>query len=152
MPISDYLKEEQILLELDADSKESAIREIAGSMRRNPSITRYEAFVEDIFERETFSTTGTGHGIGVPHARTEAVSDIVIALGRSAQGIDFGSLDGKPVHLIFVLGTPKRKDLSLYLSVLARLTRLLERPAFRESLLAAATPSGVLEAFRAVEE
>jgi mannitol/fructose-specific phosphotransferase system IIA component (Ntr-type) len=152
MRISRYLREGQIILDLRAADKESAIKETAGALRQNPGVRCFDAFVHDIFERENFSTTGIGHGIGIPHARTEAVTDIVIALGRSASGIDFGSFDCKPARLIFVLGTPKRRELSLYLSVLARLTRLLERQAFRNTLLAAATPAEVLEAFRAVEE
>lgn len=148
MPISDYPKEEQVLLNLAAETREPAIREIADTLRPNPGIERFDDFVKDIFAREGFSTTGIGHGIGIPHARTEAVKHIVIALGRSRRGIDFGSPDGSSVRLIFELGTPKHRNLSLYLSMLGRLTRLLKRKPFRGLLLAAGTPAEVLEALR----
>jgi PTS system fructose-specific IIC component len=151
MHISEYLEAGQIVLALEADAKDAAIREVAATLKKNGRIRDFDKFVMSIFEREDFSTTGIGHGIAIPHARTEAVSDIVIAFGRSDRGIEFGSLDGKPVHLIFVLGTPRRKNLSRYLSVLARLTRLLERREFRDTLLKATGPEQVISAFKAAE-
>ena len=151
MQISKYMKEAEILLDLRAGDKDSAIAEIAAALKQNPCVRRFDLFLHDIFERESFSTTGIGNGIAIPHARTEAVSDIVIALGRSAAGVEFDSFDGKPVRLVFLLGTPKRKNLSLYLSVLATLTRLLEGKSFRNRLLDAGTPAEVIAAFRAIE-
>jgi fructose-specific phosphotransferase system IIA component len=152
MKICDYLKEDQIILKLSGSTKEEVIRELAETLRSNPEIGDLEAFIKDTFQREKFSTTGIGHEIAVPHARTEAVSDIVIAFGRSPEGLDFASLDGRPVKLVFLMGTPKRTQLSRYLSVLARLTRLLEKSSFRQGLLDAKSGSEIVGAFRHIEE
>ncbi len=152
MKICDYLKEDQIILKLSGSTKEEVIRELAETLRSNPEIGDLEAFIEDTFQREKFSTTGIGHEIAIPHARTEAVSDIVIAFGRSPDGLDFASLDGRPAKLVFLIGTPKRTQLSTYLSVLARLTRLLEKNSFRQGLLDAKSGSEIVGAFRQIEE
>lgn len=152
MKIGDYLKEDQIILRLSGSTKEEVIRELAETLRSNPDIGDLEAFIEDTFQREKFNTTGIGHEIAIPHARTEAVTDIVIAFGRSPEGLDFASLDGRPVKLVFLIGTPKRTQLSTYLSVLARLTRLLEKSSFRQGLLDAESGSEIVGAFRQIEE
>lgn len=149
--ICDYLKDEQIILDLSASTKEGVIRELAQTLKSNPEVGDFDMFVNDTFRRERFSTTGTGHEIAIPHARTDGVSDIVIAAGRSQQGIDFASLDGKPVRIVLLIGTPKRSRLSTYLSVLASLTRLLEKPAFRQRLLEAGDRSQIIETFRQIE-
>jgi fructose-specific phosphotransferase system IIA component len=151
MRISDYLKESQIVLTLKSAAKDDAIRELAATLRDNPKVTDLELFIHDTFEREQFSTTDIGHDVAIPHARTEAVSDIVIALGRAPAGIDFAALDGRPVRLVFLMGTPKRKHLSTYLSVLARLTRLLEKASFREDLLKPTTAADVVRTFERTE-
>lgn len=65
--------------------------------------------VEGAMAREAIGSTGIGHGIAIPHCRTPLVSDIVCAFGTSADGIDFDSLDGEPVHSIFLLLTPPEK-------------------------------------------
>jgi fructose-specific phosphotransferase system IIA component len=151
MKIGDYLEDAQIILDLSGSTKEEVIRELAQTLRPNPNVEDIDVFIADTFQREEFSTTGIGHEIAIPHARTEAVSDIVIAFGRSPQGMDFASLDGKAVRLVFLIGTPKRRQLSTYLSVLARLTRLLEKPSFRQTLLEAANKSEITQAFEQAE-
>jgi fructose-specific phosphotransferase system IIA component len=152
MKIGDYLKDAQIILELSGSTKEEVIRELARTLRPNPRVEDLDTFIADTFQREEFSTTGIGHEIAIPHARTEAVSDIVIAFGRSPQGMNFASLDGEAVRLVFLIGTPKRRQLSTYLSVLAGLTRLLEKTSFRQSLLDAKSTAEIIEVFRQVEE
>ena len=152
MVISDYLKPEQIKLSLEARTKQDAIVELSELLRPHPHVKDLEKFVEETFKRENFSTTGIGHEVAIPHARTDAVSDIVIALGRSSQGIEFDSLDGSPVKLVFLIGTPKSRHLSTYLSLLAHLTRLLDRETFRKKLLEATSAEAIIDAFRKVEE
>ncbi len=152
MNISDYLCEEQVIIDLTSTNKEEAIKEVAQTLRNNPHVLDFDQFLRDIYERENFSTTGIGHGIGIPHARTQAVDDIVIAFGKSRAGVEFNSLDRSPVHLIFLLGTPKDRNLSTYLSLLARLTRLLEKDTFRKRLLEASNARAVVDAFKEVEQ
>jgi fructose-specific phosphotransferase system IIA component len=145
--IGDYLRADQIILGLSASTKQGVITELARTLRSNPMVCDFDMFLKDTFRRERFSTTGTGHEIAIPHARTDGVTDIVLAIGRSQHGIDFASLDGRLVRIVVLIGTPKRSNLSTYLGVLARLTRLLEKPAFRQTLLKAGDASEIIEAF-----
>ncbi len=152
MEISNYLKPEQIKLDLKGKTKRDVIIELSELLKSHPDVKDLKTFMDETFKREHFNTTGIGHEIGIPHARTDAVSDIVIAVGRNPDGIDFESLDGKPVKLVFLIGTPKSKHLSTYLSVLAHLTRLLDRESFRNQLLEAKSPQEIIDAFRKAEE
>lgn len=151
MRIADFLKEDRVLLKLEAGSKEEAIKEIARLLGNSKEITDFDLFLRDIFEREALNTTGIGEHIAIPHARTDAVKDFVIAFGRSSEGIEFNSLDKKPAKFIFLMGTPQENGLNSYLKILAHLTRLLKHESFREALLKASSPKEVIEEFRKVE-
>jgi mannitol/fructose-specific phosphotransferase system IIA component (Ntr-type) len=89
-------------------------------------------------------------GIALPHARSEYVDSFVIAIGRVKDGVNFGSLDGEPVRLVFLMGTPKEKVQS-YLKLLAHLTRLLKRESVRSLLFEAETPEEIIEIFKKEE-
>jgi fructose-specific phosphotransferase system IIA component len=145
MKILDYLREERMLLELKARTKDEAIRELATLLRDAEEIADFGAFLTDVFEREKLATTGIGNEAAIPHARSDAVNRFVIAFGRSREGVEFDSLDGKPVKLIFLMGTPKEKQLGDYLKVLAHLSRILRARSFRDSLLEASDPEGIKE-------
>jgi fructose-specific phosphotransferase system IIA component len=152
MKIGDYLKEERMLLDLKAQEKEGAIRELSVVLKDSREVIDFDTFLKDILERERLCTTGIGKAIGLPHARTDAVKDFIIAFGRSKEGIRFNSLDGKRVKLIFLMGTPKSRQLSVYLKALAHLSRLLQKEYFRESLLSAATSSEIIDIFKKEEK
>lgn len=152
MRISDYLKEKRILLNLKARAKEESIKEIAASLKDSKDVVDFKSFLKDVFAREKLGTTGVGSEIAIPHARTDAVEDFVIAFGRSQEGVEFNSLDGKPVRLIFLMGTPKEEKLNSYLKILARLTRLLKEKSFRNLLLRASKPKEILDGFKRVEK
>lgn len=152
MGIGDYLKEERILINLKAHNKEESIKEISRVLKDAKEIVDFNAFLKDVFEREKLGTTGIGDGIAIPHTRTDSVKDFVIAFGRSSEGVEFNSLDGKPAKLIFLMGTHKEKDLSNYLKTLAHLTRLLKHEFFRSSLLKASSPKEIVDAFKKIEK
>lgn len=151
MRISDYLKEKRILLNLKARYKEESIKEIAALLKDSKDIVNFRTFLSDVFEREKAGTTGIGNGLAIPHARTDAVKDFVIAFGRSQEGVEFKSLDGNLAKLIFLMGTPKEKGLSAYLKLLAQLTKILKNADFRESLLKASSPKEILNEFKKIE-
>lgn len=150
--LGDYLKEKRILLNLKARSKEESIKEIAALLENAKDMVDFKTFLKDVFEREKLSTTGIGSEIAIPHARSDAVKGFVIAFGRSQEGVEFNSLDGKPAKLIFLLGTPKKETQHAYLKILARLTRLLQKESFRSSLLKASSPKEILDEFKRVEK
>ena len=78
-------------------------------------------------------STGIGYGIGIPHATTTFVSEVVAIVGRSRKGVQFGALDGKPVHLVFLFLVPS-DQFQKHLNVLAKVARLLPRQEFRDGL------------------
>ena len=99
-----------------------------------------------VLEREKLSTTALGHGVAFPHARTAEVSGIVVAAGRSREGVKFGGSDER-VHFLFVIGTPPDR-VAQYLALVGRLARLLKEEAVRAQLLAATTPEEFLNPLR----
>src|SRR5690625_3363169 len=103
MKITDLLKEDTIILDLQADSKENVLGELVGKLNNAGRLKDPEAFKQDILARESQSTTGVGEAIAIPHAKSAAVKTPAIAFGRSASGIDFDSMDGQPAHLFFMI-------------------------------------------------
>ncbi|HDN85669.1 MAG: hypothetical protein DRP68_04285 [Candidatus Omnitrophota bacterium] len=151
MKVASFLKKERMIMNLEAQTKEEAIKEVANLIKDAPEIIDFESFVKDIFDREALATTAIGSQVAIPHARSDNVKNFVIAFGRSREGIDFNALDNKPVKLIFLMGTPKEEGINDYLKILAHLTRLLQKETFRESLLKAKSPEEIIEEFEKVE-
>lgn len=152
MKILPFLKEERINLSLQSTTKEEVIKEVASLLKNAPEIINFDNFIKDVFEREKIGTTGIGKEIAIPHARTDSVKKFVIAIGRSEKGVDFQSVDSKPVKVIFLMGTPKEEGLDEYLKILAHLTRLIDKDSFRLSLFSAKTAKEVIDIFKSVEE
>jgi len=148
---SDFLRPDRIKMSIAATRKREAVKEVANILEGAPEIKDRERFLKEIFERESVEATAIGNGVAVPHARTDAVTDLVIALGRSQQGVDFGSVDGKPVRLLFVMGTP-RANVTNYLKILAQLSRVVRSPGCVDKAMAADTPQKIVDIFRALEE
>lgn len=151
MKVSSYLKESFCIMNLESQDKEGAIKELAQKLNLSGNILDEDRFIKDVLERETLGSTGIGHNVGIPHARTTAVRGLVIGFGRSLSGIDFNALDGKKVNLIFLMGA-NNKELNLYLRVLAELSKLLMDSAFRQALMVASNPNDVIKVVKQFEK
>jgi len=145
--IKDFLREDRMLLNMKSSNKEEAINELAHLIKDAKEIIDYDTFLKDVFKRESLVTTGIGHYVAIPHARTDAVNDFVVAFGRSLEGIKFDSFDKKPAKFIVLMGTPKAKGLNSYLQLLAQVTRILKRKGFQDSLLKASSTKEVIDEF-----
>jgi fructose-specific phosphotransferase system IIA component len=145
--ITDFIQKDLINLHLQSRNKEDAIRELAQLMEGTPAMGDLKIFLEDVFERERLETTGIGDEIAIPHARTDAVKQLILAVGRSPHGINFDSLDGRKVKLFFLMGIP-RESVSHYLKILAQLTRLLKRGPLREKLFDVEDSTEVVTLFK----
>lgn len=134
--IPEIVTENQIALELSATRQADAFREVVELFQGNPNVVNVPAFYEEVMAREMVSSTCTGNGVAFPHARTDHVTKIVGAIGRSSAGITLDN--GQRVHLIMMIGTPKAlvRD---YLLCLAAMAKTLRGPGLRESLLKAGT-------------
>ena len=137
MQISSLLKPEQIKLELEQTKRCNAINEVAQLLQSNPNVTNFAGFYEELLARERIESTCLGNEIAFPHARTDSLKGMVLAIGRSRQGVWFEN-SSQNVKLIFVIGTPKRM-VTDYLSVVGGLARLLKDTSTREQLVSAPT-------------
>jgi PTS system nitrogen regulatory IIA component len=136
MKIKQILSKNCVLAKLTSTTKEGAIQELATLLAQsNPAVSREET-IQILMEREKLGSTGIGNGVAIPHGKLGALSQIVTGFGRSPEGIDFESQDGKPAHLFFVLLAPENAA-SLHLKALARLSRLLKDSHFRNKLMEA---------------
>jgi PTS system fructose-specific IIC component len=145
--ISQYIKKEFCIMNLNSSTKEEAIGEIVLCLVSSGKIKNKKKFTEDILKREKLGSTGIGFKVALPHARTEAAHDFVLAFGRSLSGIDFGSLDGEKASLVFLMGA-NPNELSLYLRLLAELSQLIMKDSFRQELLSASSSGEVIEIFK----
>ena len=149
--IADKLSPDRIIINLEGNDREEVIKELGGLLKDDPGMGDYDKFIEAVFKRENDESTGIGHGVAIPHARTNFVNDFVIAIGRKKDGIDFQAVDEKPAEIIILMGTPLTK-ISSYLKLLSHLINLLKRPGFVDALCNAPNPEGIVEVFRQYEK
>lgn len=135
MNITSFLNEKAISVELIAKDKEGVIRELVELLVKAGEISQrdVEKLMKILMNREALGSTGIGHGVAIPHGKSDCVKELVASLGISYQGIDFESLDGEPAHIFFLLIAPE-DSAGPHLKALARISRLLKDRLFRESL------------------
>ncbi|MEJ8546174.1 fructose-specific PTS transporter subunit EIIC [Brevibacillus borstelensis] len=148
--IGDLLKEDTIILALEASTKEAALDELIAKLDEAGRLNSRDGMKAAILAREALGSTGIGEGIAIPHAKTAAVKRPSIAFGFSKQGIDFDSLDGTKAHLFFMIAATEDANRA-HLETLALLSQMLMDEAFRERLRAAGTKEEVLEIISAKE-
>jgi fructose-specific phosphotransferase system IIA component len=151
LKISEYLKLEAIIMEIKAKEKIAAIDELVEHMVAKKLVRDGKEFIKALAKRENLESTGIGDGIAIPHARTDAVQDLILAFARSPEGIDFSSIDGKPSHIIFLIASPEGKK-SEYIMALAKLSRLLRKHPVRELLRDAKNPKEIMDIIKKNEE
>jgi len=148
--IADYIKADTINLDLESENKNAVIRELYGNLKKTDLIKDEEKGISDIFAREEMGSTGIGKGVALPHAKTEAVDELIITFGISRNGITYDSLDNEKVNIFFMFLCPKDKTQE-YLKVLARISRLIKGKKFIENLLKAASNKEVVEIIKKEE-
>ena len=147
--LSSLLAPERIILSLQATKRTAALQEVAKLLEGDPNVNNFAGFYNELLARERLDTTCLGNEVALPHARTEHVKKIVMAVGRADNGIVFDA-NGVVVRLFFVLGTPKSKP-GDYLAVVSALCKILKDPADRATFLAAPTPEAFIAAIAAAE-
>jgi fructose-specific phosphotransferase system IIA component len=144
------MNKELVSLELKAKEKEDVIQEMVDLISKSNSITDREEVLNTILEREKKGTTGIGDGIAVPHGRTKGTKRIVVAFSRSKDGVNFDAMDGKAVHLIFMVIAPEEEEES-YLKLMAQIARILNQPQNRKSLLEAKSEKEIIKRIKEME-
>lgn len=135
MDLGDILGPDQIVSELKAGTRWEAIDELIGQLVQSTKIQpgHREAITAVVKKRETSMSTGIGFGIGIPHASTDLIYEVVGALGRSRKGVNFDALDNQPVTLVVLFLVPQGQ-FQKHLHTLAKIAKLLHKKEFRQAL------------------
>ncbi len=147
--LTKLLDPSRISLQVQNTKRTAALNEVARLLAAHPEVANFDGFYNELLARERLDTTYLGNEIALPHARTEHVKSIVLAIGRSDAGIHFENCN-QTVRLMFILGTPKSNPTD-YLLVVSTLCKILKEPANRDALMGAATPEEFIAALVAAE-
>lgn len=151
MRITELLDKRSISLTAAPASKSEALDMAVDLMAASGKIRDKEAYRKEVYLREEESTTGVGGGIAIPHGKCDAVAKPGLAAMVIKDGVDFDSLDGEPVNLIFLIAAPNTKD-NIHLDVLSKLSILLMDEQFSENLKKASTPEEFLQIIDEADE
>jgi mannitol/fructose-specific phosphotransferase system IIA component (Ntr-type) len=149
MDLGDILSKEQILPDLQAADRWQAIDELIQILVSTGKIKpeHREAITAVVRKRENSMSTGIGFGIGIPHASTDLIYEVVGALGRSKTGVDFNALDNQPVHLVMLFLVPQGQ-FQKHLHTLANIAKMLHKSDFRQALEEAPDADSMLSVIR----
>jgi PTS system nitrogen regulatory IIA component len=148
MQITDIFRKEFIIEELKSKNKRDILGELSRIFLKVNERFNAETMVNVLLEREKLGSTGIGDGIAIPHGKMSGLNDLIISFGRSKDGIDFNAMDGKPVHLFFLLMAPENSA-GQHLKILAKLSRMLKDTNFRKKLMSAKSKD---ELYKIIEE
>ncbi len=134
MKLSEILKADLIKIPLQKTDKKEIILEMIDTLSAAGKIQDREKVMQSVLEREQMMSTGIGNGVAIPHGKSNAVQELVVALGIAPQDVNFEALDGKPVRIVFMLVGPENSS-SVHIKMLSRISRLLNQAAFRKKLI-----------------
>jgi fructose-specific phosphotransferase system IIA component len=150
MKLMQYIRPDCFLADLPEKTREDALRRIVHAVAQNGHIKDEKEVFARLMERENIQSTAVGNGIAIPHCFTDEVPDLIIAVARSRQGLEFDSFDGKPTQVVFLL-MGNRQEHSLHLKALARIARLIKSTSFIEKIIASTTVEEMVRAFEQEE-
>lgn len=141
------LKEQNILLDIKAKSKEGVLRELAEAAHRDYPLVDIDTIHQLLLEREHIGSTGVGNGVAIPHARIEHLESLVLCFGRTNSGIGFDAVDNQPVYFIVMILSPSGRP-EEYLHTLGAVSRFLKNPEIRKQLRLADDRKKIVEIFK----
>jgi PTS system nitrogen regulatory IIA component len=133
MRLDQIFKKEYLSDQLSAKTKKGALAELVNILVEGGVKINAEKAVEVLQQRENLGSTGIGDGVAIPHGKIADIKELVVAFGRSKNGIDFGSIDGKPVYIFFLLLAPENSA-GQHLKALAKISKMLKTVNFRKKL------------------
>ncbi len=143
MSIVEFLKLEYIIPDLSSKDKQGSLRELSKLVHACHPEVDVNAVLGVLTAREELGSTGIGEGIAIPHGKMAGIDQVVLSFGRSREGIPFGSLDGKPAHIFFLILAPENSN-GIHLKLLANISRLLREKDVRDRLMRAKTREEML--------
>jgi PTS system nitrogen regulatory IIA component len=148
MKIMDILVRDAVILDLDSDTKDDVLAEMARSLAEAEPSIEADRLLEVLRERESLQSTGIGEGVAIPHGKMPGLERLLASFARSVNGVDFASIDGQTTRLFFLLVVPEHSG-GQHLKALARISRFFRDPGFRQRLEAAASLDDI---FKSIEE
>jgi len=136
MKISEILTKKNIIKDLKSFDKESVLEELSNFLKDRGEIPNKENLLLSLIAREKLGSTGIGENVAIPHAKIRDIDKIITVFARSQIGVEFESLDQKPVNFIYLILAPENST-GQHLKALARISRLFKNPSLRESVLRA---------------
>jgi fructose PTS system EIIBC or EIIC component len=151
MKICDILRVDKIIPSLKGKEKNEVIDELVNLFKNDPRVKDVDDLRIAVQEREKIMSTGVGKGFGIPHAKTNSVNDIIAAFGKLDEPIDFQALDEQPVNLVFLL-VGKENMVGPHIKLLSRISRMMNKDEFRESLAKAKSAQEIYSLFEEEEK
>ena len=134
MKIDEILKKESVIFNLSGKNKLEVIKEMTEHLKQNHIIKDNQALFKTLMEREKLGSTGIGENVAIPHGKSHELKYITTVFARSLNGVDFESLDQKPVHFVCMVIAPAHST-GQHLKALARISRLFKNQVLREGIL-----------------
>ena len=144
MKISELLNPQAIVVDLQADDKNNVLAELTEALVACEPVLCRDEVIEVLQEREKLGSTGIGDGVAIPHGKLGGIPELMLAFGRSRQGVNFESMDGQPAHLFFLLVAPE-ESVGVHLKTLARISKLLKDSSVRQKLLDATDQQAIYQ-------
>ena len=144
MKITELMNKDLIIPMLVAKTKKEALKELADCVVKKESNVDNAELLRVLLEREELGSTGIGDGIAIPHGKIKTIANLIVSFGRSLDGVDFQSMDGKPTHIIFLLIAPENSA-GIHLKALARISRLLKDSTFRKNIMGVASSQEIYD-------
>jgi nitrogen PTS system EIIA component len=136
MRIGEILKKESVIADIEGKNKLDVIKEMTECLKQNNTIINDQELYTTLMEREKLGSTGIGENVAIPHGKSDELTQIISVFARSLSGIDFESLDQKPVHFVCMVIAPAHST-GQHLKALARISRLFKNQTLREGILKA---------------
>lgn len=146
MKISEVLELKNVVYELKGNTKTEVIDEMINLFANDERILDLDNVRASVYEREEIMSTGVGHGFGIPHCKTQGVTEIVAAFGKTKEPIEFEALDGNPVNLVFLL-IGKDNLVAPHIKLLSRISLLMNKEEFRKNINDAKSSEEIFDLF-----
>ncbi|SDE51089.1 PTS sugar transporter subunit IIA [Sporomusa acidovorans] len=150
MEILTIIKDETVFLELNAASREECLQVMIDGMEKAGFVRDKAAYLAAVNEREQKGSTGIGFGVAIPHGKSSGIVSAGLAFARLANPIDWNSLDGKPVQIVFLIGVSDQDAGNEHMKILIALSRKLIHEDFRKKLLAANSSAELYEVLQSI--
>jgi len=148
MEISDLIRPEWIRLDMESESREKVIRELAGTLNEGGVLKDMERYLADVFEREKMGSTAIGFDVAIPHGKSDGVAKPAVAFARLSRPILWEPGKDEQARLVFLIAVPKEKEGNEHLQILAALSRKLIDESFRQRLMELSSPKEAVQALQ----